>query len=172
MTAAAESVMTALDAERGRFLAFARGRVGVDAEDVLQAAMLRAATRAETLRDPALVVPWFFRILRNAVAEHRSKARPVAVEVDDTLAADDDAPAEVCDCALNALPTLRPEYAEILRHAVIEEESLAECAEALGTTKNNAAVRLHRARGALRQALAACCGDHQGASCVDCGCGC
>src|SRR5258705_11593158 len=64
-------VLAALAPERGRFLAFARGRVGSDAEDVVQVALLRAALKAQTLKDPERVVPWFFQFLRHAIADNR-----------------------------------------------------------------------------------------------------
>ena len=69
------------------------------------------------------------------------------------------------------LPALRPEYADVLRRVDLAGERPAEVARALGLTANNAMVRLHRARKALRadlQRSCRTCADH---GCLDCSCG-
>ena len=68
-----ERVLGGLVRERSRFLEFARGRVGADAEDVLQIALTRAVLEVDGLRDETLARPWFFRILRNAIADHHAR---------------------------------------------------------------------------------------------------
>lgn len=77
----------------------------------------------------------------------------------------------VCECLHTLLPTLKPEYAEILRRADLEEEPLAAVASSLGITLNNATVRLHRARQALKRQLERSCGTCAVHGCLDCDCG-
>lgn len=62
------------------------------------------------------------------------------------------------------------ENAEMLRRVDIEEKPLPGVAEALGITVNNATVRLHRARKALREQLQAFCGTDSMRACLDCAC--
>ncbi len=170
MTDAAARVLEVLAPERARFLDFARARVGADAEDILQIAMMRAALKAETLERPELVVPWFFRILRRAVADHHARRSTPNVAIDEAIEPRSEPPPDVCSCPLTLLASLRPDYAEIIRRVDVDEQPLAECAAALGITANNAAVRLHRAREALRNALLRSCGTDSVRACLDCGC--
>ena len=60
-----------LSAARQDFLRFVRGRVSDPdlAEDIVQDALLRAVQSADTLRDEDRVIPWFYRILRNAIID-------------------------------------------------------------------------------------------------------
>jgi RNA polymerase sigma-70 factor (ECF subfamily) len=69
------------------------------------------------------------------------------------------------------VPTLRAEYAEILRRVDLDEEPLSEVARQLGITPNNASVRLHRARRSLRRQLERSCGTCATHGCLDCRCG-
>jgi RNA polymerase sigma-70 factor (ECF subfamily) len=59
------------------------------------------------------------------------------------------------------VPTLRPDYAEIVRRADLEEEPRNQIAADLGLTTNNIGARLHRARRALKDKIeercATCC---------------
>ncbi len=160
-----------LVARRAEFVAFIRRRVqpSADAEDILHQCFVRIASRMEQLRDPGLVVPWFYRILRRALADHRAAAvrekwqlqttEPTASELH-----------ERCACSLTLLATLPEPYAEVLRRVDVGEESLTEVAASLGTTVNNATVRLHRARSALRRRLRESCGTTSSKSCLDCRC--
>ena len=51
------------------------------------------------------------------------------------------------------LPTLKPEFADLLRRADLLGQSHAAIARDLGLSVGNVAVRLHRARKALRETL-------------------
>src|SRR5579884_281119 len=61
--------------ERARFHRFLTARVGDDAtaEDLLQDSLLRAIEQNRSLRRGESAVPWFYRILRNAVVDHFRK---------------------------------------------------------------------------------------------------
>jgi RNA polymerase sigma-70 factor (ECF subfamily) len=165
-----------LMAERETFLAFVRARIrsGVaDAEDIFQAALVKATAHAAELRDPSRRRAWFFQILRRTIADQHAQWALREAKLQ-TLAADmEEATHEevaTCACSLGQLERLRPEYADILRRVDLEERPIAEVAEALGVTVNNATVRLHRARKALRDQLVAFCGTESTRACQDCGC--
>lgn len=176
MTPDAQKVATLL-AERERFLAFVAKRVGPeDAEDVLQTALVRALAHAQDVRADERVVAWFYRILRNAVADHwrartagrrgdqsiRAEPWPVAPTPDDDRA--------LCRCFEPLVETLPPDQARVLRRVDLEEARPTDVAAELGVTANAAMVRLHRARRALRARLLETCRACAEHGCLDCSC--
>lgn len=169
----ARAVTAAIQAERGRFVDFLRRRVGDEAEDVFQQSLLRAVERAGELRDPALARPWFWRVLRNAVADHHAARVSRDARLAALRAAEPETPDEetaACACALGLLARLPPGYAEILRRVDLDDERVVDVARALGITPDNASVRLHRARAALRERLAGCCAVRSMRACFTCDC--
>jgi RNA polymerase sigma-70 factor (ECF subfamily) len=66
--------------------------------------------------------------------------------------------------------TLKPEYAEALRIIDLEEGSLNDLAASASITAGNAAVRVHRAREALRKQVRTACGSCAEHGCLDCHC--
>ncbi|MBX3190561.1 MAG: sigma-70 family RNA polymerase sigma factor [Labilithrix sp.] len=179
MTSSEGELVHALAADRDSFLAFVRGRVRTeaDAEDILQQGLIKAAAHASAIREPDKVRSWFFQILRNLIADHHARtardarSEPLPEEGEGELEAPMPEEAKSCACCLRQLDTLRAEYADILRRVDLDEQSLSEVASALGITINNATVRLHRARKALREQLVAYCGTSPGHSCRGCECG-
>lgn len=172
-------VTRALVANHARFLAFLTPRLGSReaAEDVLQAAFVKGLQKQDTLRDDESAVAWFFRLLRNAVADHHRRRATEARALERVGAEADlafeDAPVreEVCRCLHGLVPLLRPEYADMVRRVDLEGAPLQEVARDLGITPNNAGVRLHRARAALRKQLQVACGTCTEHGCLECTCG-
>jgi RNA polymerase sigma-70 factor (ECF subfamily) len=170
---------TLLDLRR-RFLAFLERRVDdrVLAEDILQAAYLRALESRGRLRADESAVAWFYRILRNAVIDHyrRRTTEGAALErwakelEHTTAAAEPQLEETVCQCIAGALEVITPAYAELLREVDLKERSLAAYAAAQRITSANAAVRAHRARVALRKQLIRCCGTCAEHGCIECRC--
>jgi RNA polymerase sigma factor (sigma-70 family) len=172
-----ETVVRLLNA-RDEFLGFLEKRLGdrAAAEDVLQAAYVRSLDAAEHLEQPDSVIAWFYRVLRNAVADRarRRQAEARAVEraaLEPSAVEDEALEREVCACVGRLLPTLKPEYAAALEAVELRHASVAELAASEGITANNASVRLHRARQALRRKLEQTCGACSTHGCVDCTCG-
>lgn len=152
-----------------------RAQVGAeaDAEDIVQRALLRAAERLHTLDDPARLNAWFDAIVRRLVLDHHSaQARASRREhITETPPEPARAPEDgICACSLALLDTLPEAHAELIRRVDIHEDPVREVAAALGITANNASVRLHRARAALRDRLAETCGVHTMRACLDCDC--
>jgi RNA polymerase sigma-70 factor (ECF subfamily) len=163
-----------------RFLAFLERRVGsrAAAEDILQDAFVRGLRRADTLRSEESAVAWFYRLLRNAIADHfrrrqrerraleRLAAEPGAAAVPDAELSD-----AVCRCIRSLVDTLKPAYAEVIRRVDLDGLTPSAFAAEAGITANNAAVRAHRARLALRRQVEKSCGTCATHGCFNCQCG-
>lgn len=159
-----------------RFIAFLRPRVGSKevAEDILQVAYMKGVEKVGAIRDDEAVIAWFKRLLRNAVvdyyrhqdAERRGHERYAAENADNVIELE----STVCACVVELIPTLKAEYADVLRRVELDGQSVLDAADALGVTPNNAGVRLHRAREALRGRLLQTCGACTEHGCVDCDC--
>ena len=172
------SVVSSLVENHRRFLAFVERRVGsrADAEEIVQSAFARGWERGGGIRDEEKAVAWFYRLLRNAIVDHwRARAsRDQAVEaygreLDDEYASSE-IEAELCGCFEPLLDTLKPEYSEILRRVDLEESRPVDFARETGISANNAMVRLHRARSALRKRLEESCRTCAEHGCLDCTC--
>lgn len=164
--------------QRSQFLRFVERRVGSRdaAEDILQAAYVRAVEQALHVRKEESAVAWFYRILRNAVIDHyrhqSAEDRALARWAQDlaTDATPDPKTREiVCACIGKIIPTLKPSYREILREVELAGSSLESFARAAGITAANAAVRVHRARLALKKQMILVCGCSSH-GCVNCDC--
>lgn len=170
----ASVLVASLDAERGRFVDFLRRRVGADAEDLYQQCLLRAWEHAGSLRDRASARPWFYRMLRNAAADHlgASRAQDARHEALRRIEPEAVTPASesACTCAPKLLAKLPARYAELLRRVDLEDERVVDVARALGISADNANVRLHRARAAIRASLDGCCGARSMRACMSCDC--
>jgi RNA polymerase sigma-70 factor (ECF subfamily) len=161
-----------------RFLSFIERRVGnrAVAEEILQAAYARAVEKGVPADESGGAVQWFFAVLRNAVTDHYRRRAAEARATESAVAegipeiSDPELRAEVCACFRRLLPTLREDYATILEQVDLEERSVSDVAEELGITPNNASVRLHRARGALRKQLERTCGACATHGCLECTC--
>jgi RNA polymerase sigma-70 factor (ECF subfamily) len=175
--ASGERLEAVLLAHHGAFLAFLERRLGsrADAEEVLQGAYARALDHGLPGDDASGVVAWFYRVLRNALVDRARRAdgerraserltrEPVAAE-------DPELRAAVCACMHDLLPALKPEYADMVRAVDLEERPVAEVAARGGITANNATVRLHRARQALKKQLLRVCGACAAHGCLECHC--
>ena len=165
--------------EHARFAAFLRRRLRDEAaaEDVLQAAYASVLARDAGPRDRTRVVAWFFRVLRRALVDHlrhqgagRRSLTGRAATVRLTEADEAELRSTVCACVSALLPSLRPEYADVLRRVELDGDSVADAARTLGITAGNAAVRVHRARAALAAQVRSVCGACTAHGCLRCTC--
>jgi RNA polymerase sigma factor (sigma-70 family) len=163
---------------RQQFLQFVQRRVAsaAAAEDIIQNAYIRAIENASMLRQEESAAAWFYRVLRNAIIDyyrHRSAedralerlardstVRPAVPELEDTE----------CECIDRVLPVLKPSYSEILSEVDLAGASLEAFAKKTGITVGNAAVRIHRARQALKKQLILVCKLCAHYGCVNCTC--
>jgi RNA polymerase sigma-70 factor (ECF subfamily) len=166
-------------AHRERFLAFVRKRVRDrdEAEEILQGAFTKALVRAEDIRDDERAVAWFYRLLRNALADHwraravRDRAAAALLrEAQADAALQPEEARELCRCFEPLLPALPGDYARVLRRVDLEGARPVDVAAEEGITPNLAMVRLHRARRALRKRLEESCRTCATHGCLDCSC--
>jgi RNA polymerase sigma-70 factor (ECF subfamily) len=173
------AIQRLVDSHR-QFLAFLEKRVEsrAVAEDILQSAFVRGLERGAEVRDEESVVAWFYRILRNATIDHyRHRASTERAyegwskEFGSIEAPEPELKQEICQCVSALIDTLKPEYREALRIIDLDEGSLNDLADRTGITSGNAAVRVHRAREALRKQVRTACGSCAEHGCLDCHCG-
>jgi RNA polymerase sigma-70 factor, ECF subfamily len=164
---------------RRQFLSFIQSRVesAEAAEDILQAAFVKGIEKGGALRDEETVVAWFYRLLRNAIIDHYRQrgaseraAEALVHELETRVEPEDSFKGGICGCISGLLETLKPEYRDALQMVDLEERSLADLAGQAGITSNNAAVRVHRAREALRKQVTVACGMCATHGCLDCHC--
>jgi RNA polymerase sigma factor (sigma-70 family) len=174
----AAPVETLLENHRA-FLRYLERRVGDRglAEDILQDAFAKVVARPEQAPADEAIVPWFYRTLRNAAidqfrrrgaADRAYEAFARELETQETPSTDLEA--EICACVSRLAATLKPEYAEALHAIEVGGTPVKTFAEQKGLSSNNAAVRVFRAREALRKRVIDSCGICAEHGCVNCTC--
>lgn len=167
-------------AGKQEFLGYLRRRLGSqdEAEDVLQNFSLKVIRSSQSAGSEEKINAWMGQILRNTLIDHyrrravRQRAE-AAYAVEMTILeqfTEADTGGDPYRCLHAALPRLRPDHAEILRRADLEEEPRNCIAVDLGLTTNAFNVRLHRARQALRQELETSCPSCRDGNFLDCAC--
>lgn len=172
--------LESLLANRERFVSFVRKHVKEpsDAEDIVQSAFARTVEKGESIRDDESVVAWFYRVLRNAIIDYyrRNDVRARRTEEYGKEAErlqpvlDPSDQRELCQCLWPVVDQLKPEYRDALKLVDLEDRSLAELARSAEISENNANVRLHRARRALKKQVETTCGACATHGCLDCTC--
>ncbi|MBU6374368.1 MAG: sigma-70 family RNA polymerase sigma factor [Bdellovibrionales bacterium] len=178
-----ESIAQLLVENHRRFQSFLARRVGSKevAEDLLQQSLKKATERPPVSVEEAGVVAWFFTVLKNTLTDYyRAKASEEKKHKELELTADvllktkvapvDEIEAVVCECMNGLLPTLKDNYADLIRRIDLGGESISSVAENLAITENNLTVRLHRARQALKTSLERTCGTCTEHGCLNCTC--
>ncbi len=161
------------------FLRYLERRVGDRelAEDILQDAFTKVMDRPGQAPADKGVVPWFYRLLRNAAIDQfrRRGAANRAVEafardVETHAAPEPELEAEICACVTRLAGSLKEEYADALRVIEVEGATVKAFAEQRGLSANNAGVRVFRAREALKKRVIESCGTCAEHGCRDCTC--
>ncbi len=141
-----------------------------EAEDVTQETLLRAYHNYASLRDPASLTGWLYRIATNIAFDHfRQHARRAPLEAEVDLEALDvpevEAPSllqlteqsEMSACVQRYLESLPDTYRAVIMLHDLHGMSGPDIAAALDVSLPNVKIRLHRARIKLRAALEAGC---------------
>lgn len=173
----AHQTATELAEMHTRFLGFLQSRVRERdaAEDILQAAYLKAVEHGGELRDTESSVAWFYRILRNAITDYYRHNSAHSRAIDQFTAGwkdgyEPELKEQTCECIREVIRDLKLEYREAIEQIDLAEESIESFAATRKTTANNAYVRLHRARKAVAGKLTQVCGSCATHRCVDCSC--
>jgi len=163
-----------------QFLGFLVRRLGDPAlaEDILQDAFVKTLEKGEGIRDDESAVAWFYRVLRNAIIDHHRRGgvrgdalAQLAAEMKDAVQPPPEIRGAICTCVGELAANLKPEYAEAIRRVEMDEMPVGDFASEAGISANNAAVRVFRAREALRKQVRASCGMCAERGCTDCNCG-
>lgn len=169
--------MGRLIASRDKFLSFltARLRDKAAAEDVLQAAYIKALERGSDIRNDESTVAWFYRILRNALIDHcrRNSVRykgEAEYAADTPLTYDPELEQTACACIGDVIRDLEGEYRAAIEGVDLGGQSVEDFAKANDIMPKNASVRLHRARKSVAKELTAVCGSCAEHKCLDCTC--
>lgn len=161
------------------FLRFLERRVGSQdvAEDILQDAFAKVVARPDVTPEGEAVVPWFYRLLRNAVIDRYRRGSTAAKaleqfgqEVERHESPPPETEAEICACISRLAATLKPEYAEAIQQIDVEGVPVKAFAESHQLSASNAGVRVFRARDALKKRLTESCGTCAEHGCMNCTC--
>ncbi len=163
--------------QRSKLVGYVRSRVRDPdlADDIFQDSLLKALRHSDDLRDEERLVPWFYRILKNAITDYyRQRGLEAKYQTqfaaEAQLRADSDEWAAVCECFRELIPTLKPGYGELIQRLDLAGERPEQVAQSLHVSGNNLKVRHHRARQALRQRLEETCRMCAEHGCLDCTC--
>lgn len=165
---AAETIYQRQDRIYRYVLTLVRDRA--EAEDLTQETLLRAYRNYGSLRDPAALTSWLYRIATHACFDRlrqRARRAPLRSEADlDTLDVPEaDAPSllqlveqsEMSACVQRYLDGLTDAYRAVIMLHDLHGMTGPEIAAALGVSLPTVKIRLHRARAKLRAALQAGC---------------
>jgi RNA polymerase sigma-70 factor (ECF subfamily) len=162
---------------REALLGYIRKKVGdADlAEDILQESLLKALRSSHDLREEEKLTGWFYRIVDNAIIDlfrrRKVELKYLAEAVDEIeTAVQPEEKNAICACFRRIIPTMKPEYAELIERIDLAEGDPESVAADLGITRNNLKVRLHRARTQLRERLEQTCRTCARHGCLDCTC--
>lgn len=158
-----ERFQRAFETHYDALLAYAlrRARTREDAEEVVASTFTTAWRRIDSLPPEPVALTWLYRVAWKTLAnQHRGNARRVNLfsrlsglrDQNDDLTRPDRV-AEGSGAVEIALARLRSKDQEVLRLVAWEELSYVEAAEVLGCSPNAFAVRLHRAKAALKTEL-------------------
>jgi|TARA_R110002072_G_scaffold51291_13_gene137553 RNA polymerase sigma-70 factor (ECF subfamily) len=176
-------VVSALISNRQAFLGYLVRRLNsrADAEDVLQTFSINVLARADRLRannDEGLL-GWLYAVLCSTLIDHfrkesrRTKAvRAFEKEIqsDQLVSGPDSLFDALCACLVMLTPLLRSDQADLVRRIDLEDADRTAVAAEMGITRGALAVRLHRARTALRKLLLAACISCPAHGFDDCAC--
>ncbi|MCA1562036.1 MAG: RNA polymerase subunit sigma-70 [Acidobacteria bacterium] len=144
---------------------------------MLQDAFAKVVARPEQAPADEAIVPWFYRTLRNAAVDqfrrrgaadraHQAFARDLETQERPTREME----AEICACVSRLASTLKPEDAEALLAIEVGGKPVKAFADEKGLSTSNAAVRVLRAREALKKRVIESCGTCAEHGCINCTC--
>jgi len=160
---------------------FLKSRLGNehDAADVLHDFYVKVLMKIGDVRETEKIRSWMYQVLKTTLIDfYRARAKRHQSETEyhylDTILREaegsDDLDAIVCMCLYKLLPTLKPEYADILWRVDLVGETRNNIAKTLKLSESNLRVRLHRARLALRERLEMTCRSCPVHGFLDCDC--
>jgi RNA polymerase sigma-70 factor (ECF subfamily) len=173
-------VVAVFVANHRTFLDFLQKRVGsrAVAEDLLQEAFVRSAKiPADRAADEGSLIAWFYTTLRNAAVDHHRRQQTstkalgaFAAELETHAQPEPELRDAICQCVGRLAKTLKPELSAAIERVEVDGVAVKDFAAEAGISPGNAAVRVFRAREALRKQVARSCGSCATHGCMDCTC--
>ena len=119
--------------------------------DVVQESIVKALSKADTLREPAYLRTWFYRILLNESMNHFRRTRRILPleELERQSAPFDRDPGERLDL-YDAIDRLDPREQAVIKLRFFEDMKLEEIAQATDANLNTVKSRLYKALRKLR----------------------
>ena len=137
-----------------------------EAADVLHDFYVKVLIRVGDVREKEKLCAWMCRVLETSLidyyrAQSKKRQSEIAYCYLELASLDNDVEDDLdfidCKCLYKLLPTLKPDYTEILWRAELIGEPRKTIAATLSISESNLRVRLHRAREALRKRLEETC---------------
>ncbi|UCD64100.1 MAG: RNA polymerase sigma factor [Candidatus Zixiibacteriota bacterium] len=131
-----------------------------DGDDLYHDALLAARKGFSGLRDPEAFIPWFYRIIVNAFKRRVKRPwcrrlLPITPGVIERAGGLDPTDGYAARRYLErAFKVLSPDDQAVVIMFELDGRSTSEIAQMLGKSEGSVRVRLHRARGRMREALA------------------
>ena len=135
-----------------------------DTDDVLQEAMLRIHRGIASLQDEERLIPWLYRVTRNAVTDHHRQRGASRLNLADSV---EEAEAEtsmsstdrerVAACVLPFVAELSEPNQTAVRLVELQGLRIVDAAAQLGVGVPTLKARVQRGRAQLREALEGCC---------------
>ena len=131
------------------------------AEDLAQETFVRIGEKINSLRDPAKISSWIFRIAYHLVQDHyRADKKAPREEIHEGLVNVEETPlqkkmeqSEMSQCVQNQLQLLPDSQRTVIILADVMGFTAQEIADVLGISVENAKVRLHRGRKKFKTIL-------------------
>ena len=145
------------------------------AEDILQESLAKGLKAAPQLRDEENMMAWIYRIINNTIIDfyRRRATETKALEwigEDQEQSVPPEEQKNLCRCIEDLIPTLKPEYRQMIEELEMADGDPEEIAGRLGISRTNLKVRRHRARTQLRERLEETCRSCASHGCLDCSC--
>ena len=149
----------------GSLTAYLRRMIGnsADADDLLQETLMRIAAGLPQFEQRSSPKTWVYRIATNVAIDNLRKNKNVVLtEFDEEIKVEEVAHDkgedrlvldEMNQCIRDVIERLPPEYRAVAVLYNLQGKSIAETAEICGITVSSAKVRIHRAKGRLKEAL-------------------
>jgi RNA polymerase sigma-70 factor, ECF subfamily len=130
-----------------------------DAWDVLQQTWARVIKGIRSVRDSEKLVPWLYRVARNAALSHRASLLAKERWVDRTAVVEELAAAENRETQWSpeevhrGLESISAHHRDVLTLFFLQDLSIEEMAGVLGVSEGTVKSRLHYGKKALRESL-------------------
>ena len=133
-----------------------------DAWDVLQQTWMKVLKGIRSLKDPASLATWLYRIARNTALSHwRVEYRDDSDGLPEVEAPEDDFRSEDAERVHHGLGQIPAAQREVLTLYFLQDLSIDQVAEVIGIPPGTVKSRLYHAKRALRAVLEQESGDHE-----------